>query len=85
MKEMKMGTGRSGESGDCLAALMQMTCGESEEDLRTMVGHFVEVCKRRDLKVSAGADEAECHRRVASGRMVANAIMSEVIARAGVC
>ena len=29
-------------------------CGESEEDLRTMVGHFVEVCRRRGLKVNAG-------------------------------
>ena len=26
-------------------------CGESEEDLRAMVGCFVEVCKRGDLKV----------------------------------
>ena len=29
-------------------------CGESEEDLRAMVGHFVEVCRRRGLKVNAG-------------------------------
>ena len=29
-------------------------CIESEEDLRTMVGRFAEVCKRRGLKVSAG-------------------------------
>ena len=28
-------------------------CGESEEDLRAMVGRFVEVCKRRGLKVNA--------------------------------
>ena len=28
-------------------------CGESEEDLKAMVGHFVEVC-RRSLKVNAG-------------------------------
>ena len=28
-------------------------CSESEEDLRAMVGYFVEVC-RRDLKVNAG-------------------------------
>ena len=27
-------------------------CGELEEDLRAMVGHFVEVC-RRSLKVNA--------------------------------
>ena len=29
-------------------------CGESEEDLRTMVGFFVEVCRRRGLEVNAG-------------------------------
>ena len=29
-------------------------CGESEEDLRVMVGWFVEVCRRRGLKVNAG-------------------------------
>ena len=28
--------------------------GESEEDLRGMVGQFVEVCRRRELKVNAG-------------------------------
>ena len=28
-------------------------CGESEEDLRVMVGRFVEVC-RRELKVNLG-------------------------------
>ena len=29
-------------------------CGESEEDLRAMVGRFVKVCRRRGLKVNAG-------------------------------
>ena len=29
-------------------------CGESEEDLRVMVGQFAEVCRRRRLKVNAG-------------------------------
>ena len=29
-------------------------CGESEEDLREMVGQFAEMCRRRDLKVNAG-------------------------------
>ena len=28
--------------------------GESEEDLKVMVGHFVEVCRRRGLKFNAG-------------------------------
>ena len=97
-------------------------CGESEEYLRAMVGCFVEVCRRRGLKVSAGkskvmvqngekgmecevcvdgmrlkhvsefkylrcvldesgADEAECSRKVASGRRVVGAIRSRVKAR----
>ena len=87
-------------------------CGESEEDLRVMVGCFVEVCSRRGLKVNggkskemvlggeeglkyevcadgihlehvsefkyfecvldeSGTDEAECNRKVVSGRRVA--------------
>ena len=29
-------------------------CGESEEDLRAMVGHFVKECRRRGLKVNKG-------------------------------
>ena len=29
-------------------------CGESEEELRAVLGWFVEVCRRRGLKVSAG-------------------------------
>ena len=29
-------------------------CGESQEDLGTMVGRFTYVCKRRGLKVNAG-------------------------------
>ena len=29
-------------------------CGESEEDLRVMVGLFAEVCRRRGLKVNTG-------------------------------
>ena len=29
-------------------------CGELEEDLKAMVGHFDEVCRRRGLKVNAG-------------------------------
>ena len=28
-------------------------CGESEENLKVMVGHFVEVCRKRGLKVNA--------------------------------
>ena len=29
-------------------------CGESEEDLRAIVGNFIGVCRRRCLKVNAG-------------------------------
>ena len=29
-------------------------CGESKEDLRAMMGRFVEVCRRKGLKVIAG-------------------------------
>ena len=29
-------------------------CSELEEDLRVMVGYFVEVCGKRGLKVKAG-------------------------------
>ena len=29
-------------------------CGESEENLKAMVERFVEVCKRRELKVNSG-------------------------------
>ena len=29
-------------------------CGESEDNLRAMVGRFVEVCRTRDLKVNVG-------------------------------
>ena len=29
-------------------------CGESEEDLKAMVARFVEMCRRRGLKVYAG-------------------------------
>ena len=28
-------------------------CGESEEDLKVMVGRFAEVCRRRGLKINA--------------------------------
>ena len=32
--------------------------GEPEEDLRAMTEHFVEVCRRRGLKVNAGKNNA---------------------------
>ena len=55
MKEVKMGMGRRGESEDCLLYANDLVlCGELEEDLRTMVGHFVDVYRRRGLKVNAG-------------------------------
>ena len=36
---------------------MMQLYGKLEEDLRAMVGHFVEVCKRRGLKVNAGKNK----------------------------
>ena len=44
-------------------------CGESEEDLRAMVGYSFEVCRRRGLKINVdkskvialgGEEELEC-------------------------
>ena len=58
MKEVNMGMGRRGESGDYLASCMQMTwfCvnSQSEENLRTMMGQLVDVCRRRGPKVNGG-------------------------------
>ena len=34
--------------------------GESEEDLRVMVGRFAEVCRRRGIKVNAGKSKGWC-------------------------
>ena len=57
MKEVKKGMGRRGvrflEDGrewglPCLLYADNLVlCGEFEEDLRAMVGRFVEVCRRR--------------------------------------
>ena len=38
-------------------------CGESEEDLRAMVGWFVEVYGKRGLKVNAGKSKAMVMKR----------------------
>ena len=64
MKEMKMGIGKRGmrfqEEGRewrlplLLYADELVLCGESEEDLRAMVGRFVEECGSRGLKVNTG-------------------------------
>ena len=43
MKEVKMRMGRREESWDCLDSCMQVLFGESEEDLRVIVGNFVGV------------------------------------------
>ena len=34
-------------------------CGESEEDLRVMVGWFAEVCRRRRLEVNTGKSKVK--------------------------
>ena len=64
MKELKMGMGRRGvrfqEEGwewrlsGFLYADDLVLCGESEENLRAIVGCFIWVCRRRGLKVNAG-------------------------------
>ena len=46
--------GERGEIAWPLVADDLVMCGESEENLRAVVGRFVEVCKRRGLKVNAG-------------------------------
>ena len=64
MKEMKMGMerrevrfqeeGREWRLPGLLYAYDLVLCGESEEDLGAMMGRFVEVCRRRGLKVNPG-------------------------------
>ena len=39
---------------DLLYADDLVLCGESEEDLKAIVGRFIEVCRKIGLKVSAG-------------------------------
>ena len=56
IKEVKMGMGRRGmrfmEDGrECSNFVLY---GKLEEDLRAMVGRFVEVCRRKGLKVNGG-------------------------------
>ena len=46
--------GRESRLGDLLYADDLFLCGESEEDLRAIVGRLVVVCRRRGLKVNAG-------------------------------
>ena len=66
-----------GEGGGYLCSCMQaddlIMCGKSQEDLRAMVGHFVEVCRRIILEVSGdkknmmalnGEEGLECEVRV---------------------
>ena len=49
-----MEEGRKWKVPSLLYANDLVLCGESEEDLRAMVGRFVELCRRRGLKVNAG-------------------------------
>ena len=70
MKTLKMGIGRKRvrfqEEGRewRLTGLLYVDdlalCVESEEDLSAMVGRFVEVCRRRGLKVNAGKSKGWC-------------------------
>ena len=68
MKEVKMWMGKRGmrflEHGrewrlpGLLYADDLVLCGESEEDLRAMVGRIAEVCRKRDLKFKASKRKA---------------------------
>ena len=65
--EEKMGIGRKGvrfqeEGRECrlpgfLYVDAFVLCGESDEDLRAIVGRFVEVCRRRGLKANAAKNK----------------------------
>ena len=67
MKELKMGMERRGmrfleEAREwrlpgLLYVYVFVLCDDSVEDLRTMMGRFVEVYRRRDLKVNAGKNK----------------------------
>ena len=48
-----MEDGRDWRFSDLLYAYDLILCGESEEDLRVMVGQFAELCRKRGLKVNA--------------------------------
>ena len=50
-KEGSMIPGGGGRLPGLLYADDLVLCGESEENLKVMVGWFVEVCRRRGLKV----------------------------------
>ena len=52
--KVKMGMGRDWRLPGLLYADDLVLCGELEDDLRAMVEHFVEVCRRKGLKVNAG-------------------------------
>ena len=61
IKVVKMGMGRrrvnfmeGGREPGLLYADDLVLCGESQEDLRVMVGRFAEVCRMRGLKVNEG-------------------------------
>ena len=64
MKELKTGMGRGGVRlpkegrGWILLGLLYaddlVLCSDLEEDLRAIVGRFIEVCRRRGLKVNEG-------------------------------
>ena len=51
--------GHKGENFFCsfLSSALFLFCGESEEYLKTLVGHLVEVCRRRVLKINADNDK----------------------------
>ena len=49
--------GREWRFSDLFYAYDLVLCDDSEEDLRAVVGRFIEICKRRSLKVNTGKSE----------------------------
>ena len=55
---MISGGERREELPGLLYAFDLVLCSESEEEIMVMMGSFVEVCRRKDLKVNGGKSKA---------------------------
>ena len=89
MKEVKMGMGRRGvriqdeirewRLPGFLYAEDLVLCGESEEELRAIVGRFIEVITRSGLKINVSKSKVKfLVGKVVSGRKVTGTIRSLV-------
>ena len=59
--------GREWRLSDLFYANDLVLCDEPEEDLRAMVGHFVEVYRRRGLKINADKNKVMVLNREGTG------------------